>query len=360
MLSGNKGEWSEIYVFLKLLADGRLNAADENLNALENIYYPIIKVIRAEVNHRREYSRDNLIRMIDGDTNATLLELPINDFMNKTRVCFEGIQRARHRTFRIPEIEPFLNIVDVSTLKSRSSNKSDITVIVHDLNTGTNPKLGFSIKSRLGKDSTLFNAGKTTNFIYKINGQRLTRAQITRINSLNTEPKIKSRIHDLYRIGCTLQFKDVESKVLKLNLQLIDGDLPQILSHLLLYKYAESKSRLIHLLEKLILENPLGFDLSEGHPFYEYKIKSFLTDSALGMTPAAIWRGNYDATGGIIIVKEDGDIVCYHIYNRNEFQNYLVKNTKLEQASMNRYKFGEVYKKNNSYFFKLNLQVRFK
>ena len=26
MLTGNKGEWSEIYVFLKLLADGRLNA----------------------------------------------------------------------------------------------------------------------------------------------------------------------------------------------------------------------------------------------------------------------------------------------------------------------------------------------
>ncbi len=25
MLSGNKGEWSEVYVFLKLLAEGRLN-----------------------------------------------------------------------------------------------------------------------------------------------------------------------------------------------------------------------------------------------------------------------------------------------------------------------------------------------
>ena len=40
MLTGNKGEWSEIYVFLKLLADGRLNAADANLNAIPKYLIP--------------------------------------------------------------------------------------------------------------------------------------------------------------------------------------------------------------------------------------------------------------------------------------------------------------------------------
>ena len=34
MLKGNKGEWSEIYVFLKLLADGKLYSADENLEII--------------------------------------------------------------------------------------------------------------------------------------------------------------------------------------------------------------------------------------------------------------------------------------------------------------------------------------
>jgi hypothetical protein len=48
MLSGNKGEWSEIYVFLKLLAEGKLNAADADLNAISSIYYPIIKILRQE------------------------------------------------------------------------------------------------------------------------------------------------------------------------------------------------------------------------------------------------------------------------------------------------------------------------
>ena len=54
MLSGNKGEWSEIYVFLKLLGEGRLNAADANLIAIPDIYYPIIKKwLFAEVNGMR-------------------------------------------------------------------------------------------------------------------------------------------------------------------------------------------------------------------------------------------------------------------------------------------------------------------
>ena len=44
----NKGEWSEVYTFLKLLADGRLYAADSNLNQIPSIYYPILKILREE------------------------------------------------------------------------------------------------------------------------------------------------------------------------------------------------------------------------------------------------------------------------------------------------------------------------
>ena len=49
MLKGNKGEWSEIYVLLRLLADGKIYAADSELNKLEDIFFPIIKIIREEV-----------------------------------------------------------------------------------------------------------------------------------------------------------------------------------------------------------------------------------------------------------------------------------------------------------------------
>ena len=75
MLSGNKGEWSEIYVFLKLLATGRLNAADENLDAIANAYYPIIKILREQNNSSFEYQLDSVIRIIAA-VSYTHLTLP--------------------------------------------------------------------------------------------------------------------------------------------------------------------------------------------------------------------------------------------------------------------------------------------
>ena len=40
-LSGNKGDWSEVYAFLKLLAEGKLYGADNNLNKKDEILISI-------------------------------------------------------------------------------------------------------------------------------------------------------------------------------------------------------------------------------------------------------------------------------------------------------------------------------
>ncbi len=85
-----------------------------------------------------------------------------------------------------------------------------------------------------------------------------------------------------------------------------------------------------------------------------------MTDIALGMMPSKVWTGELDATGGYLVVKENGEILCYHIYNRNEFEDYLFVNTKLETASSTRHEFGKVYEENGQLYFKLNLQIRFK
>jgi type II restriction enzyme len=210
----------------------------------------------------------------------------------------------------------------------------------------------------LGESSTLFNPGSTTNFIYKIEG--IQNLNLTAVNAITTKPKIKNRIKYINDHGGELVFDSIESETLKLNLILIDSLLPDILSNLLLYYYTQTAKAKVKDLIKYINElNPLNFNLSEKHPLYEHKIKNFLTDTALGMTPAKVWQGIYDATGGIIFVKSSGEVLCYHIYNRNEFQEYLISNTKLEQASTSRYRFGEVYRENGQYFIKLNLQIRF-
>jgi len=361
MLTGNKGEWSEVYVFLKLLSEGRLHAADKNLNPLPTIFYPVLKIVRRdERNSERHYSLMPGFTVITDEKNQELQRIPIADFFAKAKFLLDAIKNSKN-SFSVPQIEIFLRKLDVNAIVAANTDKEDIHVTVHDSWINQNLELGFSIKSMLGRDSTLFNAGSATNFIYEVVGERAKTLDIDEINSIDDKPKIAKRIKAIVSSGCALKFQKIQSLVLENNLQLIDGSLPEILASLLKLKYSSLDSiDLATLMTLLKTENPCGFDLTHGHQMYEHKLKSFFTDSALGMTPSTVWNGRYSATGGIIIVKQDGAIVCYHIYNRAEFQEYLFENTRLEQASTSRYEFGSLYREGDRVFIKLNLQVRFK
>jgi len=140
---------------------------------------------------------------------------------------------------------------------------------------------------------------------------------------------------------------------------LIDSALPQVIAEMVLLSYTSKLSKFSELTEQVNLKNPLNFDFSNKHPFYFYKVKRLLTDIALGMTPSKMWDGKLDATGGYLVVKESGDIICYHIYNRNEFENYLFANTRIITPSTSRYDFGYVFQENDRLYIKLNLQIRF-
>lgn len=78
------------------------------------------------------------------------------------------------------------------------------------------------------------------------------------------------------------------------------------------------------------------------------------------MKPATIWGDIDKANGGYIIVTKQGDVLAYHIYNRNYFEEYLLNNTKYETASTSRHDFGKVYSEDGEDFIKLNLQIRFR
>ncbi|MGA9211230.1 HpaII family restriction endonuclease, partial [Kaistella sp.] len=270
------------------------------------------------------------------------------------------LKEKTNATFSIPEIESFINSFDSHSLKAKSTVKSDIRIVIHDQRTGTNPELGFSIKSQLGGASTLLNAGKTTNFIFKINNLTLTQNQILEINEIETRSKIKDRIGKITELGGKLEFQKTESSVFGNNLILIDSALPNIIAESLKLFFTSTFSTTVELTNQISTKNPLDYNLETNHPFYSYKIKRFLTDIALGMMPSKVWAGELDATGGYLVVKENGEVLCYHIYNRNEFEDYLFVNTKLETASSTRHEFGKIYEENGQLYFKLNLQIRFK
>ena len=68
----------------------------------------------------------------------------------------------------------------------------------------------------------------------------------------------------------------------------------------------------------------------------------------------------YDANGGYLVVRKDGEVVCYHFYNRNDIEDYLYYNTRFERASRSRYGFGSLYRGDDGQvYIKLNLQIRF-
>jgi len=357
MITGNKGEWSEVYTLFKLLGDKQLFLGNKEIEKLEGIIYPILRVLRTENNGDFEYSIEDEIILISGG--EEVLKIAITEFKGKAKFLLEKIKSNKERTFSVPEIEEFMQSINCLSLKASSTAKTDITIVVHDQRTNQQPTLGFSIKSQLGSPSTLLNAGKTTNFIFNISNLKLSELEIDKINSIDSRSKIMDRINSILEVNGVFEFTKTERQIFSNNLILIDSKLPEILAQIVYEFYSSKNSSVSDLVENTNSKNPLNFDTSNEHKFYEYKIKRFLTDVALGMMPSKVWTGQYDATGGYLIVKENGDVLCYHIYNRNEFEDYLFNNTKLDTASSSRHDFGTVYNENGELYFKLNLQIRF-
>ena len=228
---------------------------------------------------------------------------------------------------------------------------------VHDHTIGRDHEIGFSIKSKLGSPATLLNASGATNVTYKITGQ--VDRKINEINAIDTKSKIRDRLFAIREAGGSFAFHSIDSEVFERNLRKIDTIMPEIISEVLLAYFSDKGSTFPELLQHMHDEEVqiLNFKLSMED--YEYKIKALLNNAALGMVPASPWDGTLRAHGGVIVVREDGEIVCYHLYNAEAFRNYLFNNTRMESPSATRHGYGTVYEENGELFIKLNLQIRF-
>lgn len=355
MLKGNRGEWSEAYAFLRLAGEGRVYASDANLERLgEDQFLPILRIIRSEDRDRplSYYCGDSVsIKDCDGDQLAIL---PRESFLEQADILYGVIRLSdRGSSFESPETEAFMGEVFATKLKAPSQDKSDITMQVHDAHTGFDPICGWSIKSELGNPPTLLNAGRTTNFRFEIRG--LTKGDVDRINAISTRSKIKDRLNAIADAGARIAFDSVANPVFERNQKLIDTMFPAVMAHALLLYYFGEVRTCAEAVERLEVEDPLGL----GAGMYEYKFKKFLVAVALGMVPGSSWNGRDDATGGYIVVTESGDVVAFHAYNRNEFEDYLLDSVRFETASTTRHDFGSLYCCGGELFINLNLQIRF-
>jgi len=200
-----------------------------------------------------------------------------------------------------------------------------------------------------------------TNITYKItdeNDHMITSSHLEEVNSIISKHKYIDRVGRLIELGYKIEFYDYEDNTFKLNLQVIDSDLPKILAHIVKYKYVDRITKFVDIINKITAENPMNYDLSQGHNFYDYRLVNFLVEAAMGMTSKRVWSGNYDIVGGIIIVKPTEEILCYHLIDFNKFKQYLRKASRLDNPSGSKMGYGYVYSDDRNSFIKLNFQIK--
>jgi len=353
MLSGNIGEWSEVYTFFKLLADGKLHAASAELTLDTNSYYPIVKLMRKQKDFSFDYELDELnIRISPEHKDTSEVVISRSNFGTAASEILSTIAGSTGN-FSVPSVGQIIADAHIASLKEPHSDKSDISLVAHDSRIGNDTKMTFSIKSQLGSPSTLLNASGATNFRFALSSD-ISDAEISSLNELGVKELVKS----LVQRGCDLSLQEVHNAQFATNLKMIDTEMPKLIAALLISYYSGLGTSLKDLVSVVSKADPLTIGAG-ADKVYAHKIKTFLADVALGMTPSIPWSGEYDATGGYIIVKPNGELVCFHAYNREAFRDYLLNSTKMETAWTTRHKFGFLFRMNDQVFIDLNFQVRF-
>jgi hypothetical protein len=356
MLTGNKGEWSEIYTLFKLIADGEMLKGDSQLLPIPGDGYRVIGL------ERNEATTGTTSYTITGDS------VEINNSENSTtreREAFRAqatelleVIKSQTGTFEIPSTEQFMNESLTHSIKARSQDKTDIKVEIHDHRTSIEHTRGFSIKSQLGSPSTLLNASQQTVFRYKL--ENLTQLQADEINSIEAKGALIARVQTLNCLSnVNVTPVGSQSETLSYNLRLMDDALPDIVSSLLWNYYGHNTAKLDEILPHISEQNIRSYQSQGKDLLYSTKLKRLLVSAALGMKPAQRWDGRYDANGGYLIVLNSGEIISYHIYDKDDFEDYLFHNTKLDTPSTSRYSTGTVFNSNGDYFIDLGLQIRF-
>lgn len=359
MLKGNIGEKSELYTLFKLLSEGKLYSADENLNRTDS-FVEIVSIKRNDLGKELNYKigQKSKINIIDANSNELILSFSQKDADTISKKIAIEIKSKIEISKELSDALKQLYIYKVS---EKSTSKGDINILIYDPVHGVSSNQKFSIKSFLGSDPTLFNAHKTTNILYKIadsNGLPVKDTDRQLINDINTGHKYINRISKILELGYSINFHSFEDSTFKLNLQLIDSSLPEIIAFIVLDKYVNRITKITDVIDKLNSSNPMDYDMTQSHKFYEYRIVNFLVEAALGMTSKSVWSGEYDVVGGIIIVKPDTELVCYHLIDFNKFKKYLKNSSRLDNPSGSKMGYGTVYLEGMESFIKLNFQIK--
>ncbi len=368
----NKGEWAEFYVMLKLLGEGKLYTADKTLKQKLDSYLDILRIIR------QEYDTQVLEYIVNEDSecvtvkpqnmDAVLAAIPMREFIKQANDLFNGIKSAKGMSVPAPNsVCEFAKVIyvgkpkapAVKALKKQFGGKNDIFIEVRDGQTSIVSVMGFSIKSKFGQNPTLFNAGSSSQFLYKISG--CDDAIMQEFNAISDGDGRGWRLCKKYISdhNLTLSYCKTQNPIYDENLCLVRESMSKIMAWCVKDRLIDSTedNKVKETVERMIAANPLG--VSNPAVYYEKAVKDFLMAGFTGMTAACKWDGREQVNGGYIVVMDDGDVICYHSNDRETFRDYLYRNTYFEYVSAEKYNWSRIIKINDEYYLPLNISVRF-
>lgn len=352
----NKGEISEVYVFFRILGDCAIYPCDKELKRTGSSF-PVLRILRGDPDKKlktfsyNEQSGKWSVDAVDGEDTQQQFISPHEGTLHADELLVEMNEKSKElRNYQ--KAFKFLSYIGVCSCKASSKDKKDISLQISDVRAGTNPTCGFSIKSYVGGAPTLLNSsGDCTNFLYEV--AKLSPDDVKAVNSLKDTGE---RMEFLSSKSASLSFINLCSDTFRHNLYYIDSCMCKILGEILKISYTKKLRSVKDATEFLANEDPLS--LGDPGPYSEY-VKRLLVAVALGMTPGHKWEGKTDETSGFLIVKPDGEVVTYHIYNHDAFKDYLYLFTCFERPSRSRHKYGELFIEDNHVYIKLALQIRF-
>jgi DNA (cytosine-5)-methyltransferase 1 len=335
----NKGEWTESYVFFKLILNNILLFGDENQSATSE---------SVTVKSLAEINSDHYLELRDGEIHAIsnngakLFHILISDLISQSDLIkiYAFIKQAKGASFKDDTnlIDKIKKELKINKLKQSSRFKPDFQIGFDYQSISHKQLQPIGIKSQYSP--TLLNAGKTTNFIYEVVGFK---GSIDTINDISGDSKIINRVKKIISEGGKFNFIKCERPVFEENLIKVDSLMPKLLAKLILFKYTNNESH---------IRNMNLTDTEKIH------IKSLLKASLLGMFPSKIWDGNYTSNGSIDLIS-NGEPILYHVIKDKILKDYLFNVCFFETASSTRHEFAMLYKDQEKLMFKLNCQIRY-
>lgn len=335
----NKGEISETYVLLKIIAQKIIHYG--NAQGLAND--DAIRVLKIKMNHQVININDISIDVISsiGTVNNIHMDQIITQKELNEMVDFI---RQETSTFNHERIDDAVKKLGIVTRKASLQEKAD--VLLDFQGQILNENQGIGIKSFLGNSPTLLNASSATNFVFKVTG--LHAKHIDDVNQINTRSKIKDRLAKIMELGGNLEFTHCENQTYESNLRKVDSKMPEILAEALLAFFSKKTSnRLSEYQPKVQLND------EQIH----CRLRDFVKYTMFGIFPAKEWDGELSANGAVIVMQS-GELLFYHTNQDKVLKEYFYKHTFFDTPSSTRHRFGLLYREGSELCFKLNLQLR--